>query len=450
LLKFTKTKGSRGLGDVLLGLGLLFLGIADMMDGFEAIKESIDLSKYALGGLLGLFVYIIIGIFATVVIQSSGATMAIVIAALASGQITYENALALAIGSNVGTTITAILGSLTSNDNGKRLAVAHLAFNLQTGMVAIIFLVPLIALVDMTSDFVGIAGDDYAMKLALFHTIFNVIGVIIMIPLVNPLVNFLSRRFKKVKEEVDKPLYLNNDFLKIPSAAISALSKETIHLLDNAYIILAHGLNVHRKDIYSNKPLTDVIQVSVQPLPIDIKEAYQERVKSLYSEIIYYASHSQDFMNGDDKQHINDITVANRSIVEAIKDIQIIQENINKYMTHDNRHIRQEYNNIRIYLAEVLREIHRLKKEGNRGLTQLELMKVALKEFELANSAKFLTLVKEGLITNKMATSLMNDASYAVDIAENLIHAADLLWFKEGADGRLALNTAEVNEIITG
>jgi phosphate:Na+ symporter len=450
VLKFTKSKSGQGVGSVLLGLGLLFMGIADMMDGFEAIKESINLAQFAMTGFLGLMVYIAVGIFATVVIQSSGATMAIVIAALASGQVTYENALALAIGSNVGTTITAILGSLTSNENGKRLAAAHLAFNLQTGLVAIIFLYPLISLTDWTAGVLAIAPDDYAMKLALFHTIFNLLGVVIMVPLVDPLVNFLSVRFKKVKEVVDKPLYLNNDFIKIPSAAISALTKETIHLLENAYVILAHGINVHRKDIYSNKAFDAVVTASAKPLPIDIKEAYQERIKSLYSEIVYYASHSQDFMSENDKQHIHDITIANRSIVEAIKDIHLIQENVTKYADHENSYIRDEYNKLRTHLVKILREIHRFKNEQNRDLAQLEMMKVELKEFDIINSANFLSLVKDDKINNKMATSLMNDASYASDIAENLIHAADLLWFKEGADGRLALDAAEVNQIIEG
>lgn len=450
LLKFTKSKSSRGVGDILLGLGLLFLGIADMKDGFEAIKESIDLAQFAIPGLFGLLVYILIGIVATVVIQSSSATMAIIIAALASGQINYENALALAIGSNVGTTITAILGALTSNENGKRLAAAHLAFNMQTGLVAIIFLLPLMQAVDWAAEFLTIAPDDYAMKLALFHTIFNLLGVIIMVPLVNPLVRFLSVRFKKSREVVDKPLYLNNDFIKIPSAAISALTKETIHLLENAYVILAHGINVHRRDIYSNKAYDAVVTVSAKPLPIDIKEAYQERIKSLYSEIVYYASHSQDFMNEDDKQHIHDITIANRSIVEAIKDIHLIQENVTKYAEHENHYIRDEYNKIRMNLVKVLREIHRFKNEKNRDLTRLEMMKVELKELDISNSASFLSLIKEDKINNKMASSLMNDAGYASDIAGNLIHAADLLWFKEGADGRLALDEKEVKQIIEG
>ncbi|MFX4253365.1 Na/Pi cotransporter family protein, partial [Aliarcobacter butzleri] len=83
--------------------------------GFDVMKNSIDLASYAMDGYTGIIVYIIIGIIVTVVIQSSAATLAIVITALNADSITYVNALALAIGANVGTTLTAILASFTSN-----------------------------------------------------------------------------------------------------------------------------------------------------------------------------------------------------------------------------------------------------------------------------------------------------------------------------------------------
>ena len=118
ILRFFKNNTYHGIGSVLLGLGFVFLGIGYMKEGFDTLKEGIDLARFAIPGLLGLLAYIGVGIVATVVIQSSAATMAIVITALASGQIMYMNALALAIGANIGTTITAIMGAMTSNDNG--------------------------------------------------------------------------------------------------------------------------------------------------------------------------------------------------------------------------------------------------------------------------------------------------------------------------------------------
>jgi len=404
VLKFSKTKSSQGIGNILLGLGLLFLGIGDMKEGFETFKDSFDLSQYAMQGFLGLVVYVLIGIAITVIIQSSSATMAIVITALATNQITYENALALAIGSNIGTTITAILGSLTSNSNGKRLALAHLIFNLQTGFVAILFLPLLVKSVDFLANIVGISGNDYAMKLSLFHTIFNIVGVTIMLPFMKMLVKFLASKFKNKEDEVEKPIYLSEEFIKIPSASLEVLEKETLHLLDNAYVILSHGINVHRSDVYSNKEISEVIKNSAQNLPVDIKEAYEKRIKTLYGEILYYATHSQDFMSDEEKAYANNIIIANRYIVESIKEIEIVQKNIDLYLSHKNIYLKEAYDELRANLVKILREIYKFKNKTNRDIAVLELLKVELKEFDLVSSEKFLELVKSGKADNKQAT----------------------------------------------
>ncbi|MCK5294331.1 MAG: Na/Pi cotransporter family protein, partial [Arcobacteraceae bacterium] len=137
IFRFNKNKTYQGLGNILVGLGFVFLGIGYMKEGFEAMKAGLDLAQFAIDGYLGVLVYISIGAVATVVIQSSSATMALIITALATGQIEYVNALSLAIGANIGTTVTAIIGSLSSNENGKRLAVAHFIFNIVTGFIAI-------------------------------------------------------------------------------------------------------------------------------------------------------------------------------------------------------------------------------------------------------------------------------------------------------------------------
>ena len=88
VLRFFKSNGVKGTGNVLLGLGFIFLGISYMKDGFDIMKNSIDLASYAMEGYLGIIVYILIGILITVVIQSSAATLAIVITALNADSIT--------------------------------------------------------------------------------------------------------------------------------------------------------------------------------------------------------------------------------------------------------------------------------------------------------------------------------------------------------------------------
>ncbi|MGB5668446.1 MAG: Na/Pi symporter, partial [Maribacter sp.] len=155
IFSFQKKPTLKGIGNVLAGLGFFFLGIHYMKEGFDVFKEYIDLTQYAIPGFLGIVVYTGLGIIITTILQSSSATLALILTALAAGQIEYENALALAIGANVGTTITAVLGSLSSNIAGKRLAGAHLIFNLVTGVVALIFIYPLANLVNTLSDVLG-------------------------------------------------------------------------------------------------------------------------------------------------------------------------------------------------------------------------------------------------------------------------------------------------------
>jgi phosphate:Na+ symporter len=134
VLRFQEKRELKGLGSILAGLGFLFLGIHYMKEGFESFQGSIDLVEYAVGGLKGLFLFTIIGVAATVIMQSSHATLMLIIVALAAGQITYENALALAIGANIGTTITAILGAISSHIQlGDRAPRNRLHFSVQMG-----------------------------------------------------------------------------------------------------------------------------------------------------------------------------------------------------------------------------------------------------------------------------------------------------------------------------
>jgi len=192
VLVFQKTKYLKGIGYIFAGLGFLFLGIHYMKEGFETFQNQISLTDYAMEGLYGILVFALIGILATIIMQSSHATLILVITALSVDQVSYANALALVIGANVGTTITAIMGSLTSNTNGKRLALSDVLFKVAAGIVFILLMNPIMELVNSIASMIGLEETDYTLKLAIFHTIFNVSGVILMVPLINPLVRLVS------------------------------------------------------------------------------------------------------------------------------------------------------------------------------------------------------------------------------------------------------------------
>ena len=454
ILVFQKSKSLKGIGYVLAGLGFLFLGIHYMKEGFEAFKDTIDLTRFAVAGYPGLLLFTLIGVAATVIMQSSHATLVLIITALAAQQITYENALALAIGANIGTTITAILGSLSSNVQGKRLAAAHLIFNVVTAAIAIAFIYQIGEGVNLIASWVGIAEDDYTLKLAVFHTIFNTIGIVVMMPFIKQLVDFLVRIMPEKAVAASEPLYLNDAAIELPDTAIEAVRKETLHLYDNAFAIIAHGLNLHRHDILSEKDFDDIVQTPKKPIEIDIDEEYNLTVKGLYADIVQFISRAQTNMTAKQADELFALRAAGRDIVEAIKDTKHMHKNLMQYGTSDNQYIRSEYNRIRGDLGEVLRQLDIARKSGDdpAAILALDNLKVEMEANDSTANGILEELIRDNRITPAMATSLMNDASYAYDVAKNLVQMGEVLFatgdlaMKE-AGREIALTEEELNQI---
>ncbi len=422
ILVFQKSKNLKGVGYILAGLGFLFLGIHHMKEGFEAFKETIDLAEYAMPGLKGLVVFSLIGVFATVVMQSSHATLVLIITALAAGQITYENALALAIGANIGTTITAILGAMSANYQGKRLAAAHLIFNLTTGAIAIIFIGQFVWAVDAVSIRVGIASDDYTLKLAVFHTIFNVVGVAVMYPFVGRLVKFLQRVVPKPAEKAVEPRFINEAAFDFPETLLESVRHETLHLYDNAVEIMAHGLNLRRTTIFSDVDLEEMITNDRKVIEIDLDGVYATKVKALYVAILDFISRAQTKLPPEFSNSLFEIRNACHGVVKSAKEIKQLRENVSTYMRSDNDDIRAEYNAIRLHLARLLRELNRLREtpEDERDVLALDDFKIAIEQDNIVSDGTMDQLIREGRITAHMATSLMNDIGFARNVIWNL------------------------------
>lgn len=436
VFSFQKKIELKGIGNVLAGLGFFFLGIHYMKEGFDVFKEFIDLKQYAMSGFLGVVVYTGIGIFITTILQSSSATMALILTALSAGQIEYENALALAIGANIGTTITAVLGSLSSNIAGKRLAAAHLIFNVVTGVVALLGIYLLSDLVNIISDFVHIAKNDYALKLAVFHTIFNVLGVLIMIPFIAKLEKILIRTFKeRTNKGVEEPKYLNEAVLEFPGSVISALINESKYLYKNAiFEIVAHALNIHREDIKSTEEITEIVKKSTKDLNINVDELYYTKVKTIYGEIIKYAATAQSklTLNKTENKSISDIKIANRKMIEIIKDVKELNRNITSTANFNNPYLKEEYDGFRQKLTKVLRTIYWFRKEEDnvKYAEILSKLKTEAKHNYRHTSKSIDNLIRKDLITAENASSLFNDYSNVNDITKKLINVAELLYGK--------------------
>lgn len=458
ILIFQKKKWMNGIGYILAGLGFLFLGIHYMKEGFAAFQHTIDLTKFAIAGLIGLAIFTGIGVMATVIMQSSHATLVLIITALSTNQITYENALALAIGANIGTTITAILGSISSNISGKRLAGGHLIFNFVTGAVALIFINQFIWVVDFLSQNAGIANDDYTMKLAVFHTVFNLVGVIIMLPFIKHLSTFLKRVIIdkiKPRAKIATPAFLSESALQFPDTAIHVIHKETLNLLDRSIRILCLVLNLKPELVLSDLDIEDVIKSDTSIMEIDVDDMYHSQVKGIYNAIIEYTSRAQINAPEHYIHLLYSIKSANKDIVNTIKNVQHIHANLLKYTRSGNKFIKLEYNSIRQNLIRLIRIISNLKNANQSEdiIILIDKMEYIREQSDILKGSVIDNLIREHKITIEMATSLINDSTHAYSISKHLIQVASYLFVNAHLGLRdlnedVMLNERDVKEIL--
>jgi len=455
LLIFQKSKTLKGIGYVLAGIGFLFLGIHYMKEGFDAFKNTLDLTQFSVEGVKGLLLYVFIGVAATVIMQSSHATLVLTITALASGQVSYENALALAIGANVGTTVTAIIGSLSSNEQGKRLAAAHLIFNLVTGAIAIIFISQILQLVNSFSLLVGIDENDFSLKLAVFHSIFNLLGVVIMLPAMKPMVVWLEKVLPAKKVHRLKPRYLHESTIAYPDTATEAVYNETLHMWDNTVDIIAHGIRIPRELLLDH---TQRAEALTQSFPVknefDIDRYYELKIKSLYGAIIAYISNATFTWEAEQSGEIYWLRKTNQDMVDVIKDIKHLQKNLLNYAYSPNDFIKLQYNQIRIHLINMVRQIEQIRGAGSVDIPSVMLDQLKLdtanehaRQIELINK-----MIYQQNIDGDMAISLMNDKAYVYDFTRKLISIAETLFIKHNkglsqAEKAIQLDETELREI---
>ncbi|MBN7824298.1 Na/Pi cotransporter family protein [Bowmanella dokdonensis] len=218
LLKvFSPRVRGQSLGMALAGFGLLFMGIGALQESFYAI----DVQQLALGQWLNspVFTGLFLGIILTILTQSSSAAIAIILTASASGMADLHLAAAAVIGANVGTTSTALIAGLGASASAKRLVLAHVMFNLITATVALLLL-PLLGW--LFDDLDGHPGE-FPFYLAVFHSGFNLFGVLLMLPLEPVMSRWLLARFRKKTVRLSA---LDDNLAAVPDLAISALFKQ--------------------------------------------------------------------------------------------------------------------------------------------------------------------------------------------------------------------------------
>lgn len=220
---FSKQTRRQGIGEAFTGFALLFLGLGYLKASFDSAFVNIDFAYLTSLGVWGILLSILAGILLTVVMQASLAVIALVVTAVSTGAVPLEIGAAVVIGSNVGTTSTALLATLAATATAKRVASLHVLFNVLTATVALLLLKPLLWGIQEIAQLI-FNDTQPQFILALFHTMFNALGVVLMYPLTPPLLRWLETKFKTPTHLGS--FSLDQSSLAIPSLAIKAVSLE--------------------------------------------------------------------------------------------------------------------------------------------------------------------------------------------------------------------------------
>ena len=337
---------------LVLGIGLLFLGIDFMKLGFETWQDGLRLDGLAGNRLWHWPLFVLFGIIATVVMQSSHATLLLTLTALASGQLPYLPALAIAIGANVGTTVTAVLGALAAGSAARRLAGAHVVFNLVTAAIALLLLIPLAWLVDVIATAIGMSATAWPLKLALFHTLFNLLGIVVMLPLIPRLASALERHFPEpARLPHAQARYLDKAALEHADTAVAAMEQECQRLNRRAYHLLCTAILMPSADVIGHPPQHETVSTTIDPdtWPA-VNDRYQERIKPLLTEILAFYSHIDTPLTDEQKTHLDRLRDQTLRMVEAVRFGEVLQRSLLRHAARTSP-LREAHDELRLALA---------------------------------------------------------------------------------------------------
>lgn len=439
---FQKIKVAKWIWYVLAGLWFILVGMWYMSWWFETLQKSVDLSGLVVDWFAGLLLFTLIWFLITLITQSSLATILLVLSAVNSWVIWYENALSLVIWANIWTSITSFLVSLTGNKDSKRLGLTDMLIKISWAVVFIVFFYQIVPLVDLISEILGIWGEQYAIKLALFHTLFNLTWDTIILVFINKAIAILKKVFPDWWIDVYWSIYLHKESVWLPDIAIITLIKESRHLYYNSVEVILESIWLKQSDITWEIDFSKLSQ-KIKILGEDeTEELYTKKVKWLYWEIVEYATLAQ---TKNDKEYHDDFSKIKNSgsdMAEAVKLVMNMQDKLAKFLKSTNIEIKTQYEKIIYELVEILREISKLKNEKKEDniLGIYSKIEKTIESNNIINNWTIDSLIREQKITNEMATSLINVTNDKIEIFGNLLKVAEIIFNNSVSDKKTELN----------
>lgn len=279
---FAKNKTVKSLGDALMGFGMMFLGLKILNGGVPFMRDNETLKfffeTYAQIPIVG----ILIGALVTAMVQSSSATVGLVMILAQAGLLDLQSSICIMLGDNIGTCVTAQLASLSGNIQSRRTAWAHTLYNL-IGVVVVALVLPLfVHLVQVTTIYLQPNGD-IGSQIANSHTIFNLASALVFLPITKYYVRFLETVIRGKDEAAENgAIYLDKLLLDSPTAAFKATVTEMVRCAELAKAMLVNVMGafydndetllekVHKDEDLVNQLQKDItsyiVEISKMPL----------------------------------------------------------------------------------------------------------------------------------------------------------------------------------------
>lgn len=281
-----------GSGKALTGFGLFFLGISILKDGFDTLLPWFETLDLAEAGFFAPFAFLLFGMALAVLAQSSSAAIAIILTATAGGGLPVELAGAGIIGANIGTTSTAVFASAGATPAAKRVALSHIVFNIYSGVAAFLLLYPLIAASRWLADMLLAGSNDEPLTLAVFNTLQNIMGVILIWPFAGRLIAWLQGRYANAEETLARPAHLDPTLAAVPALALRGLVLEIERMMTLAFERTGKRLASSQPERNGNgdagilalgQAIRDFIaDLSRQSLPTDVVNALPDLIRSIH------------------------------------------------------------------------------------------------------------------------------------------------------------------------
>ncbi len=229
-----KNQKIANIGSILGGLGLIFVGLEFISTYAKAIMFVSENVPH--GWVKTIFqadhnpiLLVLIGLVLTALVHSSSTITALMVVLASIGILSFDNALFLALGSNIGTCLTAVLSSVGTTTNAKRTAFVHLLFN---SIGCLIFIAPIWLCKNQVNSLFASISPNSGTQIAVFHTLFNVVVTIVLLPFTKYIVKLVCLIVPDAKKPVEKPdfMYLDDRLLSTPPVAVGNIRKEIVRM----------------------------------------------------------------------------------------------------------------------------------------------------------------------------------------------------------------------------